>query len=322
MKQRLQVYASDDLPIAQRMSRWTEFVSDTYAEFGFDVDDPRKFRARLARIQLGSLGMSWFESTPSTGRASRARVGRWSAPLSDAFLLCLQERGSMCGHQFGQEILSEPGDIALLDATRAWDVSATGEISVITIKIPSERMLTLIDDPMAAQVHPFPRNHRTRATFAIVSALKRAIEAAPDEDWDDRYEEVLLGAVATLFPDRDAGASAAVREESLRRKAIAYIESNLAEADLDGESVATELGISVRSIQRLFKSHGYTPRSYILERRMANAAELLQKSGSDTLRISEIAYSLGFNDLSYFTRTFRKRFGRSPRDFRANRGTA
>lgn len=321
MKRRLQTFSTEDIPMPQRIARWGEFISDTYAEFGFDVDDPRKFKSRLSRIQFGSLGMGWFETTPSAGRAMREKVGRWSAPLSDAFLLCLQERGTMVGHQFGHEVVTNPGDMALLDATRSWDVSSSADVSVITIKIPSERMLNLIDSPMQFDVLPFRRTHRTQASFGIIQALKSAIEKAPDDDWDDRYENVLLGAITTLFPEPDPAAKTVVREESLRRKAIAHIESNLADFDLDGETVAAELDISVRSVQRLFQNHGYTPRSYILERRLLTAADLLQKGSGESRKISQIAFSLGFNDLSYFTRTFRRRFGHSPREFRRKNGS-
>ena len=39
----------------------------------------------------------------------------------------------------------------------------------------------------------------------------------------------------------------------------------------------------------------------------------------DYLRISEIAYEVGFNDLSYFNRAFRRRFGHSPGEARKGR---
>lgn len=318
MKRRLQTLCSDDIPVAQRIRRWTEFVSETYAEFGFDASDPRTFRSRLSRIQFGSLGMSWFEASASAGHAKRSQVGLWSAPLSDAFILCLQEHGHMTGHQFGVDMQTGPGDMTLLDATRPWDVSSTGDVSVITIKIPSERMLAIVANPMQNEVLPFRRNHRTRASFAIISALKQAIEAAPDEDWDDRYEDVLLGAISTLFTDPHRMNETGAREETLRRKAIAHVENNLADFELDGEAIAAALDISLRSLQRLFQCHGYTPRSYILERRLITAASMLQKGEGDGLRISQVAFSLGFNDLSYFTRTFRKRYGVSPRAYRTS----
>jgi AraC-like DNA-binding protein len=46
------------------------------------------------------------------------------------------------------------------------------------------------------------------------------------------------------------------------------------------------------------------------ELRLRQAAELLAHSGER--RISQIAFDCGFNDLSYFNRSFRRRFGLTP----------
>jgi AraC-like DNA-binding protein len=319
MKRKLQIYSTEDLPAAQRVSRWAEYVSDTYAEFGVDTDDEREFKARLCRIQLGSIGMSWFETTASHGRAKRASVGQWSAPLSDAFLLSLQVEGEMCGRQFGTEVRTRPGDVVLIDATRSWDVSSIGNVSNITLKLPSEKMLALTERPADYCGRAFPHDPNTKAVSAIIIALRDAIEAAPDAEWDDAYEDVLVSAISTLFPRGASVSEATVREESLRRKAIAFIERNLFAPDLDGEQVAAELGVSVRTIQRLFNDNGLTPGKYILDRRIITAGEQL-RSGEGASKITDLAYSLGFNDLSHFTRVFRKKFGQSPTEFRDKGG--
>jgi len=48
----------------------------------------------------------------------------------------------------------------------------------------------------------------------------------------------------------------------------------------------------------------------LLELRRRKAADLLAHSGER--RISDIAFGCGFNDLSYFNRCFRRRFGQTP----------
>ncbi len=320
MKQMLQTYSTDNMPVNQRLSRWREHVSETYAEFGFDIDDERAFKAKLSRIQLGAIGMSWFETTASQGHAKRARVGKWSAPLSDAFLLSLQLEGEIRGQQFGREITSGPGDIALVDATRSWDVESFGQVSNITLKLPAEKLLALTDAPSDYCLQPFPRDDpNTRAVFAIIVALRDAIEAAPDVGWDDAYEDVLMHAISTLFVKSSSVSETSIREETLRRKAIAYIERNLLDPGLSTEHIAGELSVSVRTIQRLFNDNGLTPGRYILDRRIVVAGELL-RSGEGPSKITDLAFSLGFNDLSHFTRVFRKKFGQSPTEFRDRGG--
>jgi len=48
----------------------------------------------------------------------------------------------------------------------------------------------------------------------------------------------------------------------------------------------------------------------LLELRLRKAAELLARAGGR--RISDIAFACGFNDLAYFNRCFRRRFGLTP----------
>jgi AraC-like DNA-binding protein len=54
---------------------------------------------------------------------------------------------------------------------------------------------------------------------------------------------------------------------------------------------------------------------YVLERRLVLAKSLILAENTAT-PISQIVYSVGFNDLSYFNRTFRSRYGIRPTDLR------
>jgi AraC-like DNA-binding protein len=60
---------------------------------------------------------------------------------------------------------------------------------------------------------------------------------------------------------------------------------------------------------------------FVLGQRLARAYGLLRNPLYFHCKISVIAFELGFNDLSYFNRTFRRRYGATPSDVRA-RGCA
>ena len=65
---------------------------------------------------------------------------------------------------------------------------------------------------------------------------------------------------------------------------------------------------------RTFKqSEGATPHTFVLERRLARARELLTRTD---LSLSEVAFAVGFADQSHFTRRFRQMVGVSPEQFR------
>ena len=92
---------------------------------------------------------------------------------------------------------------------------------------------------------------------------------------------------------------------------------NLDKGDLTIESVAKANALSGRQAQRLFASSGTTFSEFVHEQRLLLARQLLLQERSHHRKVSDIAYTAGFNDLSYFHRSFRRRFGITPSDMRA-----
>jgi AraC-like DNA-binding protein len=88
---------------------------------------------------------------------------------------------------------------------------------------------------------------------------------------------------------------------------------------LDLEAAAAQAGISPFHFLRLFASVlGVTPHQYLVRSRLRHAARLLADDGRS---ITDVAYDVGFGDLSNFVRTFHRAAGISPRKFReASRG--
>jgi len=75
--------------------------------------------------------------------------------------------------------------------------------------------------------------------------------------------------------------------------------------------------VKPRYVQRLFESEGTTFTDYVLTQRLAFARRLLSDPFRAGVKISAIALDAGFGDLSYFNRTFRRRYGMTPSELRA-----
>ena len=79
-------------------------------------------------------------------------------------------------------------------------------------------------------------------------------------------------------------------------------------------TIATELGLSTRSLNRRFKAAtGMTPLAYLASQRLAEARELLRHSNLD---VGEISWRVGLQDAGYFAARFRDQFGVSPLQYR------
>lgn len=110
---------------------------------------------------------------------------------------------------------------------------------------------------------------------------------------------------------RDRGLAAA-RLEAIKADVLA----RLGDGDLSLAEVAQRNRASSRYVQILFERTGRTFSEFVLEQRLIRAARLLRDSLRRSRKVSDIAHLAGFNDVSYFHRAFRRRFGMTPSDMR------
>ena len=102
-------------------------------------------------------------------------------------------------------------------------------------------------------------------------------------------------------------------DEELMRKAIAYIEEQIANPELSVERLSREMGMSrVNFYKKCLSITGKTPVELIRTVRLKRAAQLLEKS---QMRVNEVALECGFNDVKLFRKYFKDEFGRLPSDY-------
>ncbi len=116
--------------------------------------------------------------------------------------------------------------------------------------------------------------------------------------------QILLEPAAITIPDAD---------RSFLELAMNVVEKNLEETSFSVQVLIREMGMSQSVFYRKLKSiTGLSAIEFITDIRMKRAAQLLLESD---LRISEIAYKVGVEDVKYFRKIFRQRFGISPSEF-------
>lgn len=103
-------------------------------------------------------------------------------------------------------------------------------------------------------------------------------------------------------------------DDTLMEKVTEYIEANISDPTLNVDKLAEIVSISrVHMHRKLKELTGQSAREYILSVRLRQAAILLAEK---KLNISEVAYALGFSNLSHFSTAFKKAYGISPKDYK------
>jgi AraC-like DNA-binding protein len=138
----------------------------------------------------------------------------------------------------------------------------------------------------------------------------------------DGRSDIGLDEVGQLFASRFVEVVSGRREKSPaasmrdRRRAVEtalWLDAH-SHQQIDLELTAAQAGISPFHFLRLFVGVlGVTPHQYLVRSRLRHAARLL---ADDDISITDIAYDVGFGDLSNFVRTFHRAAGVSPLRFR------
>ncbi len=99
----------------------------------------------------------------------------------------------------------------------------------------------------------------------------------------------------------------------LIQKVITYIDSDLT-ADLSLNSIASHMNVNASYLSTLFKREtGSTLTNYVNEKRIQHGILLLHSTG---LQIQTIASYCGIPDVNYFTKLFKKKVGKTPKEYR------
>ena len=98
--------------------------------------------------------------------------------------------------------------------------------------------------------------------------------------------------------------------------AVRYIQEHLFDGHLKISNLHEKCGVSAPTFRKLFASaYGCTPKKYVLNQRIQNAAEFL-KSGEYS-SIAEVSAAVGFEDQLYFSKCFKAYYGVSPMKFKS-----
>ena len=107
-------------------------------------------------------------------------------------------------------------------------------------------------------------------------------------------------------------------DESRVKEAILYIESHYAE-HITLDELASSIHISKSECCRCFKrTLELTPIEYLMKYRIFRAASMIQSDDPISHSISELAFSVGFNNASYFNKVFKQYLKCTPSEFKKN----
>lgn len=103
-----------------------------------------------------------------------------------------------------------------------------------------------------------------------------------------------------------------------KQSILEYVSKNFSNQKMDIETVCKAVGVSRTKVNNVLKSEfGSTFINHINKLRLIEASRLLIEKPN--ANVTEIAYSLGFKNMSYFNKLFKEQFGLTPKEFKSKK---
>jgi len=258
-------------------------------------------------LQLGSIAICRVDCTPAQLRAIEPNA----ASSSDLLILRLEE-GTM--HLVtGQECsVLEAGDLAVLDGISPVELQADAPVRFTTLQIGHDRG---VNDFSGLTMAGSTRIDASQGGGAVASAfIEKFCEEGHNLTHDilDSLIRSLISVLDTAVFEAVGSTCCSKQTAFTIRQIKRYIADNLREPTLNPLKVAEEIGVSRRGLDGLFKHESTTISRYIWSRRLECCMQDLENPRYAGRRITEIAFSWGFNSASHFSRSFNDRFHMTP----------
>ena len=308
------VASTDMLPMAERFSYWADVVAQTFVPLECDTPARRDFSGSIRHRQIGCIGITDVRASAQRVRRTRAKIA--CAP-SDDLIVVVHVDGLCNVGQKENAALLQPGDGAIVTAKEVYSFDFPAPFRQLVLKVPRSlvRYARTDEIDLGFRLASGPTHFLRHLALASLDESK-ALSETEEVGTERAFAELL--ASAALPPARRATQDdAATRYAS----ALTFIRRNLADPNLSPTAVAAHIGLSQRSLARLFALRGETIERSIWSIRLAEAKNDLADPRLKERSITDIAFSWGFNDAAHFSRSFFNAYGMTPKQFRTNSNT-
>lgn len=315
-------YSSDQLPAhlsdKARFMLWRDIWLEQLGAAEIKHADDKPFATSSRNVMLGNLGVSRFSTTTNHYVRTRKHVANDRDDIYIGFYRSPKPQIWSAGNR---DLAMKNGSVMAYNIAQPCSSFTDGVTSWVMASIPRAQILKVVPHADDRSVTALDRSDPiVRHLEHTIDFLLNADEVHESPPLMQHAETMLADLIALALGARGDEAQVA-QTRGLRaarlRELLSIIEARFADPSLSPAAIAESLGLSDRYVRDLLFESGETFSERVLELRLQKARAMLSDLRFDRLKVSDIALASGFNEVTYFNRRFRARFGCSPTQYRA-----
>jgi AraC-like DNA-binding protein len=309
-------FSTDGFPKQKRIAMWLEMRSQIVKLDFRPVSESIRFAG--TGMALPGLGIVASEISPL--RIARTRHTMLDGNDNIRLLMLRSGRPAKVTH-LGRELSLDPGcAVALSNCDLNTVIFTASQSRMVSLNLTRNILRPLLSDFDAIFAHTI--SDQIGALRLLMNYIDSLLgqPASPTSELQQLvvthvYDlaALAMGAMRDAIPIANTRGLRAARMREIKSD----ITANLWRESLAIDQIATRQGITPRYIQLMFEQEGTTFTKFLLSARLDRARRMLLDQRLADRSISAIAFAVGFGDLSYFNKSFRRRFGGTPSDIRA-----
>ena len=305
-------WTSEECPTASRYDAWVSKLNEAFGQWNASPVAGSDFFAVLKSYDDNLLKIVECTCDPCTATRRRGDI---AVDLRETLTIQMVLQGRENIDFNGEQILLNAGDLLIWDSTKPMHFNVEQRLHKISVVLPLQRFRCW-----------FPKSW---------SSVRRWIDGdSCDGQLLANYIEYLSGAVfksgchddyalidATICVlanalEYDRACDAVPLRETQLRFVKEYINTNIREPTLSPASIAHATNMSLRYVHWLFEASEETVTEYIIQKRLHHCIRDIGNPKMLHRKLADIAFYWGFNDVTHFSKRFKREFEVSPKAYR------
>ncbi|MGB6351956.1 MAG: AraC family transcriptional regulator [Pseudolabrys sp.] len=308
-------FSTADLPEKDRVAIWREQYGRKALKLDFEPINEIPFECAVAFRALPGVQIMSTAMTPARIIRRREFIGDGDEDL----IFIINQTGTATAFARGREVVVREGDALLMSTSEVKVFERHSHGGSLSFRIQQSAVSSVVTNIHDIIMQLIPHDTDILKLLASYAAPLFSEIALATPEFRRTAGTHLLDLIALALGATDDAAELASRRGlpvARLEKAKSYIIENSSRRELSIGTVASHLGVTPRHLQRLFEREDTTFSEFLLAQRLNRAHYMLTQPRLAQSPVATIAYDVGFGDLSYFSRCFKKLYGATPRDIR------